>query len=269
MSDTPLAGRTVAVTAERRSDELAGLLERRGARVVLAPALHTVPVEDDTELRATTAACVAQAPDVVVVTTAQGFRGWLAAADAAGLGDDLRARLAESELLVRGPKGRGAVRGAGLREAWSPESEALDELLAHLLDAGVAGRTVAVQLHGDPLTGFLTALRDAGATVREVPVYRWVPPLDPAPLERLVGQVVAAEVDAVTFTSAPAATSLLRTADAQGRGDELVRALSGPVLAACVGPVTAAPLERRGVVTAQPERSRLADLVRLVVSRLA
>ena len=39
-----LAGFTVGVTADRRRDELAALLERRGARVVLAPALRIVPL---------------------------------------------------------------------------------------------------------------------------------------------------------------------------------------------------------------------------------
>ncbi len=56
--DLPLAGFTVAVTADRRRDELSALLERRGARVVLAPALRIVPVADDTELRAATVSCV-------------------------------------------------------------------------------------------------------------------------------------------------------------------------------------------------------------------
>ncbi|MGN6680769.1 MAG: uroporphyrinogen-III synthase, partial [Streptosporangiaceae bacterium] len=46
-----LAGFTVAVTADRRRDELAGLLERHGARVVLAPALRIVPLADDARLR--------------------------------------------------------------------------------------------------------------------------------------------------------------------------------------------------------------------------
>jgi uroporphyrinogen-III synthase len=40
------------------------------------------------------------------------------------------------------------------------------------------------------------------------------------------------------------------------------------VLAVCVGPVTAAPLERRGVATVQPDRPRLGNLVRAVVEHL-
>jgi hypothetical protein len=45
-----LAGYTVAVTAERRREELAALLERRGARVVHAPAIRLIPLADDAEL---------------------------------------------------------------------------------------------------------------------------------------------------------------------------------------------------------------------------
>jgi uroporphyrinogen-III synthase len=38
---------------------------------------------------------------------------------------------------------------------------------------------------------------------------------------------------------------------------------------ACVGPVTAAPLEEAGVRTLQPERQRLGALVKLLVTTLA
>ena len=258
----------MAVTAARRREELTALLVRRGARVVEAPAIRIIPTGDDEELHAATRSCLATAPDVLVVTTGIGFRGWMEAADGWGLGEQLRTRLASVELLARGPKAKGAVRAAGLAEAWSPESEASDEVLARLLAEGVAGRTVAVQLHGEPVPGFAGALRDAGATVVEVPVYRWVPADDLAPLRRLTASIAAASVDCVTFTSAPAVASLLRTAEDEGRADAVVAALSGPVLAACVGPVTAAPLERLGVPTVQPERARLGALVRTVVEQL-
>ena len=38
-----LAGTRILVTAQRRSDELAGALMRRGAEVVIAPTLGVVP----------------------------------------------------------------------------------------------------------------------------------------------------------------------------------------------------------------------------------
>ncbi|MCW2667660.1 MAG: putative transcriptional regulator [Frankiales bacterium] len=264
----PLHGFTVAVTAARRREELTNLLLRRGARVIEAPAIRIVPTEQDDQLLAATRLCVAEPVDVVVATTGIGFRGWMQAADGWGLGEALRAQLARAELLPRGPKAKGAVRAAGLTEAWAPDSESSDEVLAHLLAEGVDGRRIAVQLHGEPLPEFTAGLRAAGATVVEVPVYRWVPAEDLRPLRRLVEQVATAQVDCVTFTSAPAVASLLTLAKDEDRYDAVVGALSADVLAACVGPVTAAPLERLGVPTVQPERARLGALVRTVVEQL-
>ena len=76
---------------------------------------------------------------------------------------------------------------------------------------------MAVQLHGEPQEEFCGALAAAGAEVIEVPVYRWAPPTDPTPLQRLIDLITNRLVDAVTFTSAPAVISLLRAAGSERR----------------------------------------------------
>lgn len=264
----PLAGYTVGVTAARRADELIALLRRRGASVLHAPALRIVPLADDSELLAATKDLIGCAPDAVVATTAIGFRGWIEAADGWGIGEELLERLRATELLARGPKVKGAIRAAGLVEAWSPQSESLAEVLDRLLGAGVAGRRIALQLHGEPLPGFVEALRAGGAEVVVVPVYRWMAPEDPGPLDRLLDTVIAGGVDAVSFTSAPAAASLLSRAEERGVRADVLAALRGGVLSACVGPVTALPLQAHGVDTVQPERFRLGPLVQLLCQEL-
>ena len=268
VEELPLAGFTVAVTAARRREELTTLLKRRGAQVIEAPAIRTIATADDALLREATENCITEPADVVVVTTGIGFRGWMEAADGWGLGEALRTQFATAEILVRGPKAKGAVRAAGLSEAWSPDSESNEEVLNRLLTEGVAGRRVALQLHGEPLPDFVQALERAGATVVQVPVYRWVPAEDIRPLRQLVEKIASNQVHCVTFTSAPAVTSMLRLAHEDGHFDALVHAFRGDVLAACVGPVTAAPLRRLGIDTAEPERARLGALVRTVVEEL-
>jgi uroporphyrinogen-III synthase len=265
----PLAGYTVAVTAARRKEELGALLDRRGARVVYAPAIRIVPLADDAELVAATREVLAQPIDLVVATTGVGFRGWLEAADAWDL--PLVEHLRSARVLARGPKARGAIRGGGLVDAWSPESESSAEVLSHLLSGAegpLDGRRIAVQLHGDPLPDLVAGLRDAGADVLTVPVYRWVLPEDVVPVRRLVGTIAAGGVDAVTFTSAPAAASLLTVAEELGQREDVVTALRGRVLAVAVGPVTAGPLDAAGIPSRQPERARLGALAREVVARL-
>ncbi|MBR7672452.1 uroporphyrinogen-III synthase [Streptomyces daliensis] len=270
-SDTgvkPLAGFSVGVTAARRADELGTLLTRRGAEVMHAPSLRIVPLADDSELLSTTKELLAHAPDVVVATTAIGFRGWIEAAEGWGLGETLLDRLGGVELLARGPKVRGAIRAAGLTEDWSPASESMAEVLERLLEEGVEGRRVAIQLHGELLPGFVESLRASGAEVVGVPVYRWMPPEDIGPVDRLIDAVVARSLDAVTFTSAPAASSLLKRAEERGVQEALLDALRHDVLTACVGPVTALPLEAHDVATSQPERFRLGPLVQLLCVEL-
>lgn len=264
----PLAGFTVGVTAARRAEELTTLLKRRGAAVQHAPALRIVPLADDSELLDATAELIDHAPDVVVATTAIGFRGWVEAADGWGIGDALLERLRGVELLARGPKVKGAVRAAGLTEAWSPGSESMAEVLDRLLGEGVAGRRIALQLHGEPLPGFIESLQAAGAEVVGVPVYRWMPPQDIAPLDRMLDATAARALDAVTFTSAPAAASFLGRAEVRGLLPEILGALRDDVLAACVGPVTALPLQALSIPTVQPERFRLGPLVQLVCAQL-
>src|SRR3954471_8553988 len=93
-----LAADAVGVTADGRRDELAALLERRGARVVLAPALRIVPIADDAELLANTVALVEKPPSIVFASTGIGMRGWLEAAEGWGVAEPLRAALGNGYL---------------------------------------------------------------------------------------------------------------------------------------------------------------------------
>lgn len=263
-----LEGFTIGVTATRRREEFRALLERRGARVVSAPAIRLVPLAEDAELLEATRAVMAAPVDDVVVTTGVGFRGWMAAAEGWGMAGPLTERLTGARLLTRGPKARGAVRAAGLNDYWTPPSESCAEIKRYLLDQDLRGRRIAVQLHGEPLTDFIAALRGAGAEVIEVPVYRWLPYRDVSPLRRLISQAVSGAVDAVTFTSAPAVLAMLGQARAEGLEDALLTAFRGPVVVACVGPVTARPLIDQGVPVIQPDRPRLGALARLLARYL-
>jgi uroporphyrinogen-III synthase len=269
----PLTGFRVAVTSARRAEELSALLRRRGATVTSAAAIAMVPLPDDDELRANTQALIGTPPDIVVATTGIGLRGWIAAADGWGVAADVIAALGRARVVSRGPKATGALRAAGLPEEWSPESESSREVLRYLLDGGIAGKRIAVQLHGatddwDPFPEFLDELRAAGADVVPIRVYRWRPPPRNGEFDQLVAAIAEEKFDAVSFTSAPAVASVLMRATETGVVDQVLTALRTNVHAMCVGPVTARPLVRLGVPTSAPERMRLGALARHITDEL-
>ncbi|HEX5857194.1 MAG TPA: uroporphyrinogen-III synthase [Microbacterium sp.] len=262
-----LAGCTILLPVDRRSGELSAALERHGACVRLAPALTIVPHIDDEELIARTQRLIQLPPDVVVVTTGVGFRGWIEAADEAGLLEPLLAGLRSAQIVARGPKARGAIQQAGLAADWVAESETAAELEEFLLAEGVAGKRIAVQHHGSGSDGLDEAFEAAGADVVSLTVYRWGPPPDPAVVRKSVTAAAAGEFDAILFTSAPGAQEWLAAADIlQALPSILEHANSGRLLMAAVGPITAGPLERAGFDPLVPDRGRLGSLVRAVVT---
>lgn len=261
-----LTGTTILVTAQRRAPEMARALERRGADVTIASAIGMESHIDEETLLAETRALLADPPDVLVVTTGIGFRGWLDTAEAAGLGHELVEALDASRIVARGPKARGALQAAGLVADWVAESETSAELVQLLLTEGVEGLRVAVQHHGAGDDGIETALQAAGATTTSLVIYRWGPPPDPEAVARSTRAAACGQYDALVFTSAPGAAAWL-TALAEQDGVDQLLALeaTGRLTLGAVGPVTAEPLRTRGFDPLVPDRYRLGALVRELI----
>jgi uroporphyrinogen-III synthase len=263
-----LRGFRIGVTSDRRSSDLIAALERRGAQVVHAPALKIAPNDQDAQLVRETRELVQDRPEVVLVTTGYGMRRWFEVADTAGLGAELTETLEQAQIFARGPKAVGAVRAAGLEEAQYPDLDTTASLVDVLQAAGLTGRRVAIQLHGYTDEVQLARLRELSASVLTVTPYRWVTPAATDRLPRLIEAATRSQLDAIVFTSAPGVAATLATAQALGLGPAFVQALGATVLAAAVGPVTAAPLWAAGIEPVLPDRFRLGALIRLVCEEL-
>ena len=260
----PLEGYTVGVTADRRWEDQAELLRRRGARVLHGPSIATQYLASDEALRLATKSVAAHPPDYLVATTGIGMRAWLEAAQAWGMEEALLDALGPARIVARGPKSAGAVQTAGLTVWQSSPNERLDQLLPVLLAQPLAGKRVVVQEAGAEAVDISLALRGEGADVVEVPVYRWRMPEDTGPALRLVDAACDGRVDAVTFTSAPAVQNLFAVAAFHHRDEHLRRAFnSSGVIAACVGAVCAGAARDEGIVEpVEPSLGRLGLMIR-------
>ncbi len=272
MALRPLEGFVVAVTAGRRAEEQADLLERRGARVTLAPTIATGYLGSDEGLLRATRAVIALQPTHVVLTTGIGVRAWFEAAQSWELDAPLRAALAGATVLARGPKAAAAALTAGVDVDTSAPGERLLGLRGALADPGGGPVRVAIQCDGggDDVPAVLRGeVPSDPSAVVTVPVYRWSLPADTEPARRLITDTVGGRVHAITFTAAPSVRNLFAIAEGEGKGAALVAALNDDVVAACVGPVCADAARAAGVRhPAAPETGRLGLLVRVLAERL-
>ena len=266
----------VGITADRRWEEQADLFRRRGIEVLHGPTMRTMDLAGDGPLRAATEALVAAPPSVLVATTGQGLRAWLTAAEGWGLRDRLLAAVSTPAVTVvaRGAKAASALRQAGLEVAWRAPGESMAEVVAHVAALpGIGSARVAVQLFEPDEHPSTAALRAVAGEIVEVPVYKWLPPTDPAPALRLVEAACTRQLAAVTFTSQPAVHFLFDLAASVGRREALVAAFNDAsgdgVLPVCIGPVCAEAGTEEGLTRmVWPEPFRLPPMVRLVAERL-
>ena len=264
-----LEGFTIGVTADRRWEQQADLLLRRGAEVLHGATMTTRYLDESCALQRATAA-VSRGVDYTVVTTGIGVRAWFEAAESHGGADELRSAIDGSRILCRGPKAAAALQVAGVTSPPVAEAESLGDLLGPGALAALAGARVAFQHHGATDAHWTRLLQGSGATVVEVPVYRWdLPDSDDAAL-RLVRATCEGRVDAVTFTSAPAVTNLLHIAARHDLDGALLESFNGgAVVAACVGPLCAAGARDDGITApVAPDVGRLGLMVRAVTEAL-
>lgn len=264
-----LDGYAIGVTADRRADEQISLLAGRGADCMHGPTVRTHPIRAEAEIRAATEQLIADPTDFVVATTGIGVRGWLEAADALELLGPLKDALGRTRLFVRGPKAHGAAITAGLAVEWNAETATTAEIITHLKTAAAAGDRVAIQVDGAPDQPIVNEIEALGLDVLVIPVYRWSLPADQGPAEALIRAVAERRVDAVTFTSRPAAQNFAQIATELDLREEVESAFASDVVPCCVGSISAEGLAAYpDVEPLVPERFRLGAMVQTLTERL-
>ena len=270
MSIPALDGFTVGITADRRWEEQAELLRRRGATILHGPCIRTLPLDSEDDLQTATDAIITTPPDILIANTGIGMRSWFAAAESWGLGEALLGSLSEATIFARGPKASSVVHQAGLPVLARAASERLSEVVEIVIAHGVVGKRVAFQRHGEDAPQLLAALQDAGASLVEVPVYSWKIPTDLRPAHRLLEGIINGKVQAVTFTSAPAVRNMIAIADELELPTALLVALNSSTVTVCVGPVCAGVAIDEGIANpVVPTKARLGPMIRDLAEALA
>ena len=239
--------KTVAILESRLGRQFDELVTKRGGKPLHAPALAEVPDVDRDTIAALIPRLEQHPPRAAIFQTGVGTRALFEATDALDLTQRLLAVLAKSAVAVRGPKPTGALRARGVRiDLSAAEPYTTAEVLAALAQTDVAGAAVVVQRYGVTNRELEEALKARGASVTEIPTYRWALPEDTGPLVGLMDALERRGVDAVAVTNAAQVYNLFELAGKLGRADALRSGLNATLIAS-VGPVSSDALRKFGL----------------------
>jgi uroporphyrinogen-III synthase len=258
----------------RRAKEIAQLISNNGGVPIVAASTREIPEGPNDAEQQLIRGILAHKFDAVIFMTGVGARALMAAAEAMSPRQEFLAALARTKVVVRGPKPSAVMREFSVPVALNvPEPNTWREIV-QALDLNpeavpVNGRRVAVQEHGEPSPELYSAIRERGAEVFPVHVYRWALPEDIGPLQAAIRSLIHGQVDVVMFTSSVQFVHAARVAEGLRVGPQFFLALKNAVVAS-IGPTTSETLRNHDVnVDFEPSHPKMGFLVKEAAERSA
>jgi uroporphyrinogen-III synthase len=269
MSDKGFNGLTVAAFENRMAAEMTGLIERYGGRPMVTPALREVPLEDNREALQFGERLLADQVDVLILMTGVGLETLIGVLKTRHPLESITKALGRITLVARGPKPVAVLKGLGLTPTLTvPEPNTWRDLLRTLDENNpVLGLRVALQEYGASNAELLEELRERGATLSRVPVYRWALPENLAQLREALGNIQAGQVDVLLITNAVQVDHVMQVLARDGGGEQFKQAMKRMVVAS-VGPMASERLRHYGwPVDVEPSHPKMGTLVKETAER--
>ena len=259
----------VCAFESRRGDDMRSLIERQGGIATIAPSMREIALDENPQAFAFAEALLLDQFAVVVFLTGVGARGLLEVLETRHAREAVFAALAKTTVIVRGPKPAAVLREWQVKFAHQVREPNTWRELLELFDTQVpiAGQRVAIQEYGQPNPELYAGLRERGAEVTAVPVYRWDLPEDRAPLEAAIHSTIAGEIDILMWTSSFQLTSVLTVVESLGLQAEWRDAARRCVIAS-IGPTATEHLIAEGLPPdLEPSHPKMGHLVREALER--
>jgi len=251
----PLFGKRVMTTrAQEQVVEFSQLLMAYGAEPVELPTILLVPpatwkAVDETIGRINQF-------DWLIFTSVNGVTPFMQRAQANGKDARVFAKL---RIGCIGPRTAQELEQYGLKADLIPDEYQAEGIIAALAKEGVRGSRVLIPRAEVAREILPDQLRELGAQVEVVPVYRTiVPKVDVEPLKQ---QFQEGRIDVVTFTSSSTVRNFIELLG----GAEAARHLVAQTVVACIGPITAKTAEEYGLaVTIMPVENTVPALAEAI-----
>ncbi|MCP3030019.1 uroporphyrinogen-III synthase [Halobacillus sp. A1] len=236
----PLAGKKIAVAAERNSEAMEEIIRKQNGRPIIRSIqgekwLHEKEAEVDVQR------LIDSSFDWVILTTGIGARALEEASIRIGRQQQYLNKLQQTKLAIRGSKTVKWLKEKGLEPDLLSDDGTMDELIQQLKHEEIKGHRIFLQQYNKDEKELLENLQALPIELYQSLPYHYISP-DKEVLEDLRKLIVSHKLDAVLFTSKTQVQNLFAYA-----GEELIEPFHHHVLPVAVGQVTADELRHNGV----------------------
>jgi uroporphyrinogen-III synthase len=174
--------------------------------------------------------------------------------------------LKQTAIVARGPKPVAALKPLGITPTLTvPEPNTWVEVVTTLDEyRPVKGLRVAVQEYGTSNPELLESLRQRGAEVFPVPIYRWALPEDTGPLKQVLGEIIAGHMQVMLVTNAAQIDHVMQLLEQEGTTAQFKEAC-GKMVVASIGPTASERLRHYDLpIDFEPSHPKMGVLVKEV-----
>jgi uroporphyrinogen-III synthase len=264
MATVSFNGLIVASFESRMAVEIARLIERHGGVPLVTPALREIPLDDNSSALKFGVQLTTERVDMLILLTGVGTTTLFDLLKTRYPWPSIVAALKQTALVARGPKPVAALKAFGLQPTLTvPEPNTWVDLVSTLDEyRPVKGLRVAVQEYGTPNPDLLEALKQRGAEVFQVPIYRWALPEDLRPLRQALDEVIAGKVPVLLITNAAQLDHVMQVLEEDGKVVPFRAALRKTVVAS-IGPTASERLRHFDLpIDFEPSHPKMGILVK-------
>jgi uroporphyrinogen-III synthase len=278
-----LSGITVAITSSRRASELASLVRKFGGVPYIAPTIGIRSNNNTLSSECTKFIEIIESEKMhfFVFMTGVGVFNLFQCVLKSNRLDNVIEKLHDTIIIARSNKPALELRKFGIPTKFVPKMNTIGGIIDLISKFDVKDKNVGILWHGDYADAFKKRLESLGSKVFEFSLYSYstnleqknasmlkemgydyVAPTDEK-IKGLIDDIVAGNIDTITFTSPPAVKEFFEFASRNNKIDLLIDKLNHNVLVVSVGPSTSAMIEKfRIKVDLVPHAYRMGTMVK-------
>jgi uroporphyrinogen-III synthase len=269
--DKGFDGMVVASFESRMAADMARLIERYGGIPLVTPALREVPLDDNSAALKFGVRLTTERVDVLILLTGVGTTALFDLLKSRHPWSTIVAALKRTVIVARGPKPVAALKALQLQPTLIvPEPNTWVDLISTLDEyRPVKVLRVAVQEYGTSNPELLEALKQRGAEVFPIPIYKWALPEDLAPLRGALDRIIAGEILVLLITNAAQVEHVMRVLEQDGKIASFRDALKNMIVAS-IGPTAGERLRQHGwPIHLEPSHPKMGILIKETAERVS